>query len=110
MGAKVTDSKEHFAEYTTWFIKRYRPDLFEQFNIPLDEYITRCEKQISEWDQLRKELEDKSKTLEVCQSQEYASSIINAMENGISAVINGNVTNRGIISNLQSDISVEVLF
>ena len=109
MGTNVTESSEHFTEYTPGFIKLDRPDLIEQFNIPLEEYITLCEKQISEWDQLRKELEDKSKTLEVCQCQEYASSIINAMENGISTVINGNVTNRGIISNLQSEISVEVL-
>ncbi len=28
------------AEYVPWFIKRDRPDLIEEFNIPLDEYIT----------------------------------------------------------------------
>ena len=108
LGYFVTESSEHFAEYTPWFIKRDRPDLIEGFNIPLDEYITRCENQISEWDQLRRDLEDESVKLDVCQSHEYAASIINAMENGVSTIINGNVPNQDIISNLPSDISVEV--
>lgn len=108
LGYFVTESSEHFAEYTPWFIKRDRPDLIEGFNIPLDEYITRCENQISEWDQLRRDLEDESVKLDVCQSHEYAASIINAMENGVSSIINGNVPNQDIISNLPSDISVEV--
>ena len=79
LGYFVTESSEHFAEYTPWFIKRDRPDLIEQYNIPLDEYITRCENQIAEWDQLKTELEDESIQLDVCQSHEYAASIINAL-------------------------------
>ncbi len=43
MGYFVTESSEHFSEYTPWFIKRDRPDLIEEFNVPLDEYIRRCE-------------------------------------------------------------------
>ncbi len=41
-----------------WFIKRDRADLIEEFNIPLDEYITRCERQIEEWQGMRVALED----------------------------------------------------
>ncbi|MBX3051841.1 MAG: alpha-glucosidase/alpha-galactosidase [Caldilineaceae bacterium] len=59
-GYSVTESSEHFAEYVPWFIKRDRPELLEEFNIPLDEYITRCERQIAEWHGLRRVLEDKS--------------------------------------------------
>jgi alpha-galactosidase len=44
LGYFVTESSEHFSEYVPWFIKRDRPDLIEEFNIPLDEYIRRCEK------------------------------------------------------------------
>ena len=47
LGYFVTESSEHFAEYVPWFIKRDRPDLLEQFNIPLDEYLHRCEFQIA---------------------------------------------------------------
>jgi alpha-galactosidase len=57
LGYFVTESSEHFAEYTPWFIKRDRPELIEQFNIPLDEYIRRCEVQIAEWGEMRAALE-----------------------------------------------------
>ncbi len=53
LGYFVTESSEHFSEYTPWFIKRDRPDLIERFNIPLDEYITRCENQIAGWEGMR---------------------------------------------------------
>src|SRR6478672_635918 len=57
-GHFVTESSEHFSEYTPWFIKRDRPELIEEFNIPLDEYITRCKAQIAEWEGMRVALED----------------------------------------------------
>ena len=53
----VTESSEHFAEYVPWFIKDGRADLIERFNVPLDEYPRRCERQIGEWEELRAELE-----------------------------------------------------
>ena len=108
LGFFVTESSEHFSEYTPWFLKRDRPDLIEKFNIPLDEYITRCEKQISEWDEQRVSLENKNQSIEVCQSHEYAASIINGLENGKEVTINGNVSNEGLIDNLPGNISVEV--
>ena len=108
LGFFVTESSEHFSEYTPWFIKRDRPDLIDEFNIPLDEYITRCEKQISEWDEQRINLENKNQSIEVCQSHEYAASIINGLENDKEVTINGNVSNDGLIDNLPGNISVEV--
>ncbi len=56
LGYFVTESSEHFSEYVPWFIKRDRPDLIEQYNIPLDEYITRCENQIAGWEHMRQEV------------------------------------------------------
>jgi alpha-galactosidase len=50
LGYFVTESSEHFAEYMPLFIKRDRPDLIEKYNIPLDEYIRRCEVQIAGWE------------------------------------------------------------
>ena len=38
-GYFCTESSEHLAEYTPWFIKRDRPDLIENFGIPLEEAI-----------------------------------------------------------------------
>ena len=58
LGYFVTESSEHFSEYVPWFIKRDRPDLLDRFNIPLDEYITRCEVQIAGWELVRKAMID----------------------------------------------------
>lgn len=108
LGYFVTESSEHFAEYVPWFIKRDRPDLIEEFNVPLDEYIRRCEVQIAGWERMRKELEDPQSTIEVRRSHEYGSGIIHSMETGTPRVINGNVPNHGLISNLPHGACVEV--
>ncbi len=108
LGYFVTESSEHFAEYTPWFIKRDRPDLVEEFNMPLDEYITRCERQIAGWERMRDEMEDPETVIPVRRSHEYGSGIIHSMETGTTRVIYGNVPNRGLISNLPEDCCVEV--
>jgi len=107
-GHFVTESSIHFAEYTPWFIKRGRSDLLQKFHVPLDEYITRCERQISEWHELRAELEDESKPMEVCRSNEYAATIIQSCVTGKSGLIYGNVRNNGLIDNLPANAAVEV--
>ena len=107
-GHFVTESSIHFSEYTPWFIKRGREDLLKQFRVPLDEYITRCESQIAEWHDLRKELEDDSMPLDVCQSNEYAAAIIHSCVTGKPSLIYGNVRNNGVIENLPANVAVEV--
>ncbi|XKM43340.1 alpha-glucosidase/alpha-galactosidase (plasmid) [Rhizobium ruizarguesonis] len=107
LGHFVTESSEHFSEYTSWYIKEGRGDLIDQLNIPLDEYIRRCEVQIKEWHALRKELEG-GKPIEVCRSNEYAAGIIHAAVTGNPALIYGNVPNNGLIENLPDECIVEV--
>lgn len=107
LGHFVTESSEHFSEYTSWYIKDRRPELVEQLNIPLDEYIRRCEAQIAEWHALRKDLEG-GKPIEVCRSNEYAAGIIHAAVTGKPALIYGNVPNNGLIENLPPECIVEV--
>jgi alpha-galactosidase len=53
LGYFVTESSEHFSEYTPWFIKAAKPELVEQFNVPLNEYPARCEDQIADWSEMR---------------------------------------------------------
>jgi len=137
LGYFVTESSEHFSEYVPWFIKRDRPDLIEQFNIPLDEYIRRCERQIKTWSLMKMKLEDGitpsektvretlqeanlgpadvAKTLhrlealdKIERSSEYGSFIIHSMETGTPRVIYGNVANHGLIDNLPPGCCVEV--
>jgi alpha-galactosidase len=107
LGYFVTESSEHFSEYTPWFIKRDRPDLIEQFNIPLDEYITRCENQITGWQHMRTYYESDA-PIEVARSPEYGSLIIHSLETGQPRVVYGNVPNHGLIDNLPQGCCVEV--
>lgn len=100
LGYFVTESSEHFSEYTPYFIKKNRPDLIEQFGIPINEYIHRCETQIAAWDDMRDYLEKPDTTIEHERSEEYGSLIIHSMETGNPRVIYGNVMNDGLIDNL----------
>ena len=111
LGYFVTESSEHFSEYVPWFIKRDRPDLIERFNIPLDEYIQRCEDQIAQWQIISAELEAgnyDNPLLEVGRSGEYAAGIIHSLETGAPNTFYGNVPNHGLIDNLPDDCCVEV--
>ncbi|MFM1790208.1 MAG: hypothetical protein RLZZ526_535 [Actinomycetota bacterium] len=108
LGYFVTESSEHFSEYVPWFIKRDRPDLLDEFGIPLDEYPRRCERQIEGWEQLRARLENPDGKLRVVQSMEYGSGIIHSIETGVERIVYGNVPNHGLISNLPDGCAVEV--
>jgi alpha-galactosidase len=109
MGYFVTESSEHFSEYVPWFIKPNRGDLIEQYEIPLDEYIRRCEDQLADWDAEKAALERGELAEERYErSQEYGSLIIHSMETGIPRVVYGNVANRGLIDNLPQGCCVEV--
>jgi len=137
LGYFVTESSEHFAEYVPWFIKRDRPDLLEKYNIPLDEYIYRCQAQIKAWDYAKNVLDGKleadvqgmlaeikdipvmpevrgwiahsfERMNKITPSHEYGSLILHSMETGTPRVIYGNVMNHGLIDNLPQECCVEV--
>ncbi|MDT8304965.1 MAG: alpha-glucosidase/alpha-galactosidase [Anaerolineae bacterium] len=109
LGYFVSESSEHFSEYVPWFIKRDRPDLIARYNIPLDEYIRRCEAQIALWNFVGDELVAGNEIpYERERSVEYAPQIIHSMETGTPRTVYGNVPNRGLIHNLPPDCIVEV--
>ncbi len=107
LGYFATESSEHFAEYVPWFIKRDRPDLIERFGIPLDEYPKRCVEQIARWEDELEEYKNADK-IDVPNSVEYASEIVNSVWTGTPSVIYGNVANRGYIPALPEGCAVEV--
>ena len=107
LGYFVTESSEHFAEYTPYFIKEGREDLIEKFGIPLDEYPKRCIEQIARW-KTQAEAYRSADKIEVSQSKEYASEIINSVWTGEPSVIYGNVRNNGCITSLPADCAAEV--
>ncbi|MFW6368734.1 MAG: alpha-glucosidase/alpha-galactosidase [Spirochaetota bacterium] len=106
-GYYITESSEHNAEYTPWWIKSRRPELIDNYNIPIDEYPRRCREQISQWSEMRKALLE-SATIEHERTVEYASDIIRAVVTGRTARIHANVLNQGHISNLPEGTVVEV--
>jgi alpha-galactosidase len=137
LGYFVTESSEHFSEYVPWFIKRDRPDLIERFNIPLDEYLHRCELQIKAWEFMKQVEENPQVNTEeswrsvlkeanvvpsmidhlirtfrdmdkVIPSPEYGSLIIHSIETGTPRTVYGNVPNHGLIDNLPPGCIVEV--
>jgi alpha-galactosidase len=92
-GYFCTESSEHLAEYVPWFIKGAKPELVDAFNVPLDEYLRRCEEQLA-----RPVPHD----LATERSDEYGAPIIHALETGEPFRFNGNVMNDGLIDNLPS--------
>jgi alpha-galactosidase len=107
LGYFVTESSEHFAEYCPYFIRRDKPELIERFNVPLDEYIRRCENQIAGWHRMKSRFES-DEAIEVHRSHEYGSLIIHSLETGQPRVIYGNVPNNDLIANLPEGCCVEV--
>jgi len=106
-GYYVTESSEHNAEYTTYWIKSAHPELIEEFNIPLDEYPRRCVQQIEEWKEMRKRLvADRTLTHE--RTIEYGSRVMEAIETDTLFRVHGNVGNAALITNLPRKAVVEV--
>lgn len=107
LGYFVTESSEHFAEYTPYFIKDGRADLIEKFGIPLDEYPKRCVEQLARWKEESGTLTGAG-TIDIKESHEYASSIMNSVWTGEPSIIYGNQRNNGSITSLPANCVAEV--
>jgi len=106
-GYYVTESSEHTAEYLPYWIKGGHPELIEEFNIPLDEYIARCERKSARWAERIQEL-SREPGLGHERTYEYGASIMEAVETNTPYQIGGSVLNRGLIPNLPQKAVVEV--
>ncbi len=106
-GYYITESSEHNAEYHPYFIKSKYPELIDELGIPLDEYLRRCEQQINDWESMREDIVNNGK-LTHTRSRAYASYIMDSITTGTPSVIAGNVLNKGLITNLPTDVCVEV--
>jgi alpha-galactosidase len=106
-GYYVTESSEHNAEYTPYWIKAAFPGLVDEFNIPLDEYPRRCEAQIADWRRMRNDVV-RGTELAHQRTREYGAGIIESVVTGAPTRIHGNILNTGLIPNLPADAVVEV--
>jgi len=110
-GYFVTESSEHMAEYVPYFIKR--DALVREFDIPIDEYVTRSARNLEKFEDTRREVQSGA-PIEMKLSHEYAAFIIKAIETNQDWSFNGNVPNSmdrrsaALIPNLPADSIVEV--
>ncbi|MFA5450283.1 MAG: alpha-glucosidase/alpha-galactosidase, partial [Clostridia bacterium] len=107
-GYYVTESSEHNAEYTPYFIKARYPGLILKYLIPINEYPRRCRLQILHWKFISRRLLS-NKEVKHTKSKEYGSRIIEALHTGKPYRFHGSVLNtRGLVSNLPPEACVEV--
>ncbi len=106
LGHFVTESSEHNAEYNPYFIPR-GPDSIARYNVPIDEYLRRCDGIVDEFERLKKESANDEPMVHH-RSHEYGSQIIYSMVTGKPAVVYGNMPNRGAISNMPDNAIAEV--
>jgi alpha-galactosidase len=104
-GYFVTESSEHNAEYTPYFLRDEA--LIEEFDVPVDEYIRRSEKNLVEYAETRQKLLD-GKGFPLERSVEYGSLIIHSLVTGEARAVYGNVKNTGLVTNLPDGCCVEV--
>jgi len=107
LGYYLTESSEHTAEYTPWFIKSHKPELIDRHFVPLDEYPRRCRSQIAAWEGLRRILVE-DPDIEHRPSAEFGAYIMHAMTSDEPYRIAGNVMNDDLITNLPRRACVEV--
>lgn len=108
LGYFVTESSEHQSEYNPHFI-HHGQSVIEKFDIPIDEYLRRCESIIATWKKAESELIGADGDIVVNpQTHEYGGFIIHSMETNTPRVIYGNVPNTGLITNLPDRCCVEL--
>ena len=114
LGYYVTESSGHNSEYNAWF--RKRPDLIKKYctkgtgwNPGIYAYIlNEYRRAAKDWRKRIRAWLDNPKPLNLQRGHEYAASIINAYLGGDIFEFNGNVPNKGLITNLPADVCVEV--
>jgi alpha-galactosidase len=110
LGFYPTESSEHHAEYSPWFIGKRddQGDPVERLHVPIGEYLDRVANNLDEYAETKRRLEA-GEPFEIERSGEYAATIAEAMTTGEPARIVGNVINEGVlIPNLDAGACVEV--
>ena len=106
LGYFVTESSEHSAEYSAYFIPHGK-DQIAKFDVPIDEYLRRCDLIVDEFARM-KEFAASAEPMHFRKSPEYGSTIIHSLVTGKPSVIYGNAPNKGSVPNLPPDCITEV--
>jgi alpha-galactosidase len=105
LGWFVSESSEHTAEYTPYFLRR--EDQIAEYDVPVNEYVRRSERNLQRYVETRRKLLN-GESLPLERSPEYGSVIIDAMTTNTPQLFYGNVQNTDLISNLPHGCCVEV--
>ena len=107
LGYYVTESSEHNAEYSPWFLP-HGQKYVERFDVPIDEYLRRCDGIVDEFARM-KTLAETDDALPHESSEEYGSQIVHSITTGRPRVVYGNLPNAGgAIANLPRGAIVEL--
>jgi alpha-galactosidase len=104
-GYFVTESSEHNAEYTPYFLRN--DELVKRYDVPVDEYIRRSEANLVEYAKTREKLlAGESFSLE--RSVEYGSLIVHSVVTGEARMVYASIENTNLVENLARGCCVEV--
>lgn len=104
-GYFVTESSEHNAEYTPYFLRN--DELVKRYDVPVDEYIRRSEANLVEYAKTREKLlAGESFPLE--RSVEYGSLIVHSVVTGEARMVYASIENTNLVENLARGCCVEV--
>jgi alpha-galactosidase len=105
LGYFVTESSEHNAEYSPYFIP-HGAEMVGRFSVPLDEYLRRCDAIVEQFGRIKAQVGGNG-PMEIHRSQEYGATIIHSMSTSRESVVYGNMPNHGTISNLAASAIAE---
>ena len=105
LGRFVSESSEHSAEYTPYFLRS--DDQIAAYDIPVDDYIRRSIRNLNNYAETRRKLLA-GEAFPLERSVEYGANIIQGIVTGELQLIYGNVENTGLIENLAPSCCVEV--
>jgi alpha-galactosidase len=104
-GYFVTESSEHNAEYTPYFLRE--EGLIERYDVPVDEYVRRSEENLLQYAETRRRLlagED----FPLERSVEYGSLIIHSVVTGEARMVYASTENTNLVENLPRGCCVEL--
>ncbi len=107
LGYFVTESSEHNAEYSPYFIPHGQSSIIK-FGVPIDEYLRRCDGVVDEFERSKKFAASDEPAKPPATSHEYGSVIVHSIATGKPSVVYGNMPNNGAISNLPRNAIAEL--
>ena len=107
LGYYVTESSEHNAEYSSWFLP-HGAETVQKYDVPIDEYLRRCDGIVDEFARMKK-LAESDEAMQHHTSEEYGSQIVHSIATGKPRVVYGNMPNSGgALANLPKSAIVEL--